>query len=360
MALSTHQNQSTGLHDLYITLDVYRRTGLGWTAVGIGSGMAQSLDFIVYGDPKTTDPVLSVRRSDGHWMPSPFEAINKGKIQVELVTSAWHSDSSARMLFICYSCDSGLDPDLGPLVSLSSQPWIWAKNDNQLLSDYSEEVSLDMHAFGSGYGSFSIDMVQTITDTAFWPKIEPGSRAGSTERKDSSTSFEKLGQPSIKVASHGFSMALAVSLLPCGAFAILSGHPKAFLYHWVIQLTAAGSISLGLVLGFLLRPRLETTHQKIGVATVVAIATQAVFGVCHHIMFRRVGRTWVTYVHRYLGRLTMVAGYGSAATGLVLHRAPISQFVILGFIVAAEVGWFIRLKMAHGSNTEESAYHPLK
>lgn len=370
MAVSTYQNQSSNLHDLHITLNVYRpqHNALGWTAIGIGSGMAQSLDFIVYGDPENrVGPVLTVRRSNGHWEPDMFDsATNKGSIRVELLEATWNSSPlgssskapvmAAQMSFICYSCDSGLDPDLEPLASVSTpfQPWIWAKNSEQRLPEYSEATTLETHSLKTGYGSFSVDMTRNIApvdEAPSSPTIRPGINAiGASETNGQSASSKRPGfSPSphtIKAAVHGFLMALAfLLLLPCGVLAISSGHPKAFRYHWIVQTAAMACISVGLVLGLLLRSRLDTTHQKLGLATVVAIGLQAALGLCHHIQFLRVPRrTWISHTHIHLGGVTLLAGYCSALTGLILHDSPVFQYAIIGILALAEVVWILVAK----------------
>ncbi|KAK0707794.1 hypothetical protein B0H67DRAFT_588617 [Lasiosphaeris hirsuta] len=384
MAVSTYGNESSNSHDLHITLNVYRSANqaLGWTALGIGSGMAQSLSFIVYGDPRSrASPVLSVRRSDGHWEPSLFDdSANKGGIRVELVEARWDS-SVARVSIICYSCDSGLDPDLEPLVSTStrSQPWIWAKNTEQRLSEYSEKATLEMHSLKVGWGSFFVDMAHTlgsVDEAPSMPTIRPDTSAiGASETKGESAPPERHhhgSSPSshtVKAALHGFLMALAfLLLLPCGVLAMLSGHPKAFHLHWVVQVAAMACISVGFVMGLFLRGGLNTTHQLLGLGTVFAIGVQAALGFSHHVQFLRIRRrTWMARTHIHLGRVVLFAGYCSVLTGLLLHGSPVFQFVVIGIIVLVEVGWIIgtalrgkpKVENLDGSRQSDT-YHLLK
>lgn len=200
----------------------------------------------------------------------------------------------------------------------------------------------------AGWGYFFVDMARSVTTTPGSPSIRPGvTAAGASETKDD---LSPLGRSSraragfahvVKTALHGFFMALAfLLLLPAGVLAMVSRHAGAFRRHWIAQAVAMACISVGLVLGLLLRPRLSTTHQLLGVATISAVGVQAALGAAHHMQFVRAPRrTWMARVHAPLGRLVLLAGYASVLTGLVLHRAPVFQFVVTGAIAAAEVLW---------------------
>lgn len=368
MAVATYRNQSSKLHDLHIAFHVFRpqESALGWTAIGIGSGMAQSLTFIVYGDPRSgLGPVVSVHRAIGHWEPSKFDTTaNGGKIQISLLNATWSptpvgSSSTdpvmgARITLVCYSCDSGLDRDLEPILSVSAQfqPWIWAKNSEQRLAEYSEDSTLEMHSLKWGWGRFLMNMAPTIGSASEGPSpptIKPGIKAiGVSETKGQSAPPRKHGFPpsshTAKAALHGFFMALAfLLLLPCGVLAMVSSSPStAFRLHWIMQLSAIACIAVGLPLGLLLRDRLDAAHQMLGLATVVAVGAQATMGFCHHVQFLRVPRrTWISHAHVYLGRAVLVAGHCSVLTGLLLHDSPIFQYVITGIIALAEEGWII-------------------
>jgi hypothetical protein len=362
VAVSTYRNHTSNAQDVHITLDVYRsqNNARGWSAVGIGEGMAQALTFMVYGDPKNpSGPVVSVRRANGCEEPQPYHAkANKAGIHVQVLSSAWtassyapHNKIMAHISLVCYACDTGLDPGLGPLVSTTSgqpQAWIWAKNTQQPLSGTpSQHATLEFHSM-VGRGYFFVDMARSVTTTPGPPSIRPGvTAAGASETKDG---LSLLGQGSrartgfahvVKTALHGFSMALAFQLLlPAGVLAMVSRHAGAFQRHWMVQAAAMACISVGLVLGLLLRPRLSTTHQLLGVATISAVGVQAALGAAHHMKFVRAPRrTWMARVHVPLGRLVLLAGHASVLTGLVLHRAPVFQFVVTGAIAAAEVLW---------------------
>jgi len=374
MAVSTYRNQSNNEHDLHVAIQVYRRqhSALGWTSIGIGNGMAHALTFIIYGDPKSSSgPTLSVRRAFGHWEPELFdEAVNKGRVRVQQLESTWNSTSGsvAQLSFICYSCDTGLDPDLDPLVSTTtdSQPWIWAKNDGQRLSDYSRGASLEMHSHKNGYGIFYVDMKHNLapaSEAPSVPVVHPGVKSiGASETKNMTTVAESVTPWQLsyttKVSFHGFFMSLAfLLLLPAGVFAILSGSLKAFQHHWKVQVAGIACISVGMILGFLLRGfRMNTTHQWLGLATVVAVGTQAALGVSHHLRFLQIRRrTWMSHIHIHLGRGVLVSGYCSVFTGLVLHRAGIFQFVVTGAIVVSEVGWILVTILRARKGPEDSA-----
>ncbi|TQV93217.1 hypothetical protein V2A60_010348 [Cordyceps javanica] len=372
MAVSARQNQSTQLHDLYITMEVYRPqdSALGWTAIGIGPGMAQSLDFIVYGDPKSLpNPVLSVRSSNGHWEPEIFDdaTVDAGKLRVGLMQGGWHAYSSplnaealgtvARVSLVCYSYDSGLDPELASPISLSAPPyqsWIWAKSDDQQFSDYSARASLTMHSWKRGYGHFLVNMTGALvsdeTPASTMPTIRPGIPAlgAASDLEEAHLAPARPRNPSssmIMALSHGFLASLAtVLILPGGIFFIVSGPPGAAAHHWQLDLLAMACLFLASILALFL-PRPSTAHQIIGSAALLTVTVLAVYGksVRHQsrpaAVHQAAHRPWTRRIHVSLGGLALVAGYGAVLTGMAVHEASTFQYVVVCVIIFAQIGW---------------------
>lgn len=376
IAVRAQRNHTTSHGDLYITIHVYRNDEktLGWTALGIGASMAQSLSFIVYGDPDSGEsPILSVRRLNGHWEPQAIDsAANTSEIKVLLSAAAWNTHSLnaeveltvSEVTFICFSCDTGLDSDLEPLVSLGSfsQPWIWAKNTEQRLAEFSDTSTLEMHSLKNGWGAFYMDMTQTvalIAKEAVAPAIKPDVSAVATSATDRSLSPDEPPKRAslyrTQASLHGFFMSLAFLLLfPCGVLAILSSHPSAVQRHRMLQVAAMVSVFIGCVLGLFLQPHLPAAHQKLGFATSISVGLQALIGMYHHVTFlRRHRRTWVSDAHVYLGRVVLGAGYCSIVTGLLLHKTPMLTYVVVGAIMASNLGWIVWAKL----HSEEPCVH---
>lgn len=337
--------------------------------------MAQSLSFIVYGDHfgGGDGPILSVRRLNGHWEPQPFDsAANTSDIKVLPLTSAWNTQSLSaevnltvsELTFICYSCDTGPDSDLEPLVSLKSisQPWIWAKNTEQRLAEFSQSSALEMHSLKNGWGAFYMDMTQTVALTAKEdpaPAIKPGVSAFASSTTDRSLSPDeppkKASLHRTQASLHAFFMSLAFLLLfPGGLIAILSNHPKAVQCHWMLQVAAMTSVFIGLVLGLFLKPRLTASHQKLGLATALSVGLQAAIGACHHVTFFRSHRgKWFSDAHVWLGRMVMGAGYCSILTGLMLHATPVLTYVVVGVVMASNLGWIVWARLRSGKQIGE-------
>ncbi|KAK3367202.1 hypothetical protein B0T24DRAFT_635232 [Lasiosphaeria ovina] len=333
--------------------------------------MVQALMFIVYGDPhssSTKKPVLSVRRSTGHREPALYDAAaNEGRMQVSVLDASWNLSSSsatARLSFVCYACDSGLAPDLDPLLSASgsAEPWVWARNAEQHFDEdapATEASALKFHTSARGWGRFYVDVARTVVLDGTLPPsalaIKAGvSMVGASEMKAGEASpFGGSGRAGssassssyhVQAAQHGFFMALAfLLLLPSGVLALESGHASAFRHHWMVQVAGMVCVSVGLVLGLLLRGAdLDSTHQKLGLATVVSIGVQGGLGVWHHVQYLRSPRpTWMARVHVCLGRVVLLAGYGAMLTGLLLHGSPLFLYVVTGVIVAAEAGCMV-------------------
>ncbi|KAK3360543.1 hypothetical protein B0T25DRAFT_131252 [Lasiosphaeria hispida] len=396
VAASTHRNHTRNAHDVYMTLDVYRpqSDARGWSAIGIGEGMAQALTFVVYGDPKSpSGPVVSIRRASGREEPRPYyyhdaKANNMAGIHVQVLSSEWapshypprHNIVVAHISLVCYACDTGrLDPGLDPLISTAPgrqpQAWIWAKNTQQqsLGGTTSQQATLDYHS-EADRGFFFVDMARTIaTGDPGSKTIRPGvSTVGAAETKEGLArllSQEEEGRSSrrafahvVKTALHGFFMALAfLLLLPAGVLASLfsSGSSRhtdagisAFRLHWMVQAAAMACILVGLVLGLLLQPRLSAAHHLVGVATISAIGVQVSLGMAHyHTQLMRAHHargsarapqkrwTWMARVHISLGRVVLLAGYASVLTGMVLRGASVFRLAVTGAIAVAEVLW---------------------
>jgi len=190
-------------------------------------------------------------------------------------------------------------------------------------------------------------MARTVTDTSVpvTPDIQPGVAAIAASRfshaegqLDGDGSANKT---MVMAAMHGFAMAVAFLLLfPAGAAAMASRHVGAFRHHWILQVAGMVCVGVGAVLGFVMRPSLGTTHQRLGLATVGAVGLQAVLGVWHHVQYvRSPRRTWMARLHVPLGKTILLAGYAAVLTGLALHHVPVFDFVVVAILVPGEVLW---------------------
>ncbi|KAK4152570.1 hypothetical protein C8A00DRAFT_16129 [Chaetomidium leptoderma] len=366
MGVSSSLNTTTTHHDLHITLSVRRSSALGWTAVGTGPSMAGALMFIVYGDPSAgADPVVSVRNAEGHHQPRLITPAFAGGADIQITSAKWqplspqdidrrHEDHDpppplptgppthvALVSLICYSCT--LFPGSSISATTSSQPFIWAWNDRQRFESYEMDAHLTMHHHGrrsGGFGKFYADMTHALSNSSAPPAALPLAGGGGTllmiGTSDSPIGvagwFSALWENPLARA-HGFVMGLAfVAVFPLGVvFIRLGGKPGVpFRRHWMVQAIASSLALTGAVAGAVMSggrwPR--TVHQWLGVGIVLGLAVQVLLGWTHHLRFMRIRRrTWVSYGHIWLGRVSVVSGWVNVMLGMWLTAAALSFFL---------------------------------
>ncbi|KAJ5863644.1 uncharacterized protein N7529_005560 [Penicillium soppii] len=395
LGLSTHLNFSTNAHDIYLSFSVTHDSNLGWTAIGAGSQMAGSLMFIAYGDPGSGEnPVLSIRTVDGHHQPRLVTPDDMDGADLRLLQAAWMSSSpsahheqyalstsqraqSAHFSLICYSCARWPTTPIVPLSS--SQPWIWAWNNEQKFSVYSFDAPLDMHAHhpgNGGWGRFYVDMARSLTQPGCYypsfPPLRPNIKtvgasdtpigvagitiaAGNTWRKFQATAPLQR--------AHGILMSNSfLLLLPVGVLAMRSDSPRSFTYHWIMQGLATTCLLVGAGTGIALSQAhtpapshghdkrhdagsatasaMFTAHFWLGGTVVAFLLVQITLGWWHHIIFVRIrSGTWVSYAHIWLGRLEMVGGCVNLLIGMALAGYDsLSIEVVAGLILIEALG----------------------
>lgn len=346
MGVVALHNRSTNAYDLYMRMRVTRSSALGWTAIGTGPEMDGSLMFIVYGDPRSGDaPVLSIRAAQGHHQPEVLSPATAGESQMRIIWADWApgrlpGTHAAELAFICYACSRW--PGTPISASSSSQPWIWAWNDKQDMGDFRADAKLQMHkhhAGNGGWGVFYVDMARTISEEEHLPSLPPLRSGVETH----GTSNEPIGASglleSLKarplVYAHGILLIAAFLLLfPAGVAALRFGSPRAFTYHWTMQLAGSLSAGIAIILGLVMsrgRPYL-TVHQCLGVVVALVLSAQGFLGWSHHLTFLKIRRrTWVSHAHIWAGRLIMLFGWVNIITGLSLsgHRQTAIAFTVL-------------------------------
>ena len=378
-----------------------KKSALGWTAIGVGQVMKGALMLVVYGDPvkKESSPTMSFRGATGNSQPRVIDDPNNiGGADLRLISSAWSPssespfDSVAEVSMVCYSCN--LWPaDQKISAEATAHPWMWAWNEVQEFSTFANDAPMRMHRQNEGaggYGNFYVDMARSInTDSSppqppvIHPKIEeigtssspsgiaagdapeataPDVTAPASTAPAASTASEVTAPaatapvatvPAVTVPVgtttaftrnrawhlHGFIMSISFLLfLPTGIFAVRSGSPKAFRYHWVLQLGASSLILLGVLLGLYLAPEISTIHQRVGLAIALSIVIQGLLGWRHHMVFLRIRRrTWLSHFHIWLGRFIMLAGYSNLISGMLLREYSSFLVLLMGIVAVAEL-----------------------
>jgi len=363
MGISRNINATIQTTDVYIAMTVTRSSALGWTAIGTGAEMAGSTMFIVYGDPNSgSDPVVSIRNIDGHHQPLALDLDALPGLQIlhskwkKLPLARRHEDEPnypivptspathiADVAIACYNCPFHLwklDADS------KSQPFIWAWNDRQEFESYPFDARLAMHrhyANSGGFGTFYVDMTQTLSNSSTPPNIQVGGANVNTHDppNDFGGFLGSLRSRPLPKA-HGFLMSVAfVVLFPLGVVLMRTPSGNPFKRHWMVQALATAMTWLGAVLGAAMTggQMPHTLHQGAGVAISLALGVQIVLGWRHHMVFLQVRhRTWVSHAHIWIGRVVLGAGWINVLTGLVISGYGGFNVAVFGALVVIEAG----------------------
>jgi len=110
-------------------------------------------------------------------------------------------------------------------------------------------------------------------------------------------------------------------LYPLGVYFLRSPKPTAFNLHWTVNSLASVFVSIAAMIGFVNSRSISIPHQYLGILLVCALAVQTVLGWRHHIIYLQVQRpTWMSNVHRWLGRVVLPVGMLNVITGLLLRQ----------------------------------------
>lgn len=345
--VTLQQNTSTDGHDIYLTLTATPSETGGWTSVGFGTAMKDSLMFIIYGAPDSDSLVTSVRTANGHVMPTPLTE-HTNDIQV-LHTSISETEFFAQ--FVCYSCDTWAPYEIDVHGNSS---FIYAANPRQefiaaddssarlLIHNHHGVLVGDLSAAWKAHADSRIPELQG-TETIGFNDV-PHHHGGGDDH-DEEPLFSR-------VRVHGVIMTTAfMGLFFAGNLTIRLPLLKAFKYHWVIQLSAS-ILALGSALYMFLRSSHLGTHKIIGLVVVVSLIAQAAAGYKHHIDFVRIRRkTIFSFAHRWLGRSIFVVGTFNVGLGMY-YRGWSTLGMLAWFVIwSAELVSFAYVVVQHQRRT---------
>lgn len=381
LGVTTHLNHSTNAHDVYLSFTVTRSSHLGWTAIGTGPKMDGSLMFIVYGDPESDDaPTISIRQATGHYQPHRVDLQDNSYPSFRVLMADWAAAASdedvafpkgkhpktyvAQIGVVCYACSRWTGSPI--TATTASQPWIWAWNSKQDDLGTNLDARLSMHAYGSAFGVFYVDMAGAQTNNPAQltiPALRPGVAMHGTSDDPidakQATAFVRA-QP--LASAHGMLMGTAFMLLfPLGAVAMRSGWAAAFKYHGWIQLVASVMVWTGVVIGLIMSRggQFDTPHQAAGLVLAVVLVLQGVLGWKHHLDYLRIRRrTWISHVHIWIGRAAVLGGWGNILAGLALAGHGRAGKVMAGLMMLKLVGgsiWMWAVKSRTGRTADARA-----
>ena len=177
--------------------------------------------------------------------------------------------------------------------------------------------------------------------------------------------------------AHGVLSALAFGFFfPLGSILMRVIPGRAALYaHGFTQLFAYATYIAGAGLGIyfisltriagtdssILESAMTNAHPIIGLLLLVAFFFQPIFGIVHHARFKKAqkkakmqknndnkstssGRTWVSYVHLWIGRLGITLGIINGGLGFALAKwngAPVSTAAVAAYAIIAGFVWLV-------------------
>lgn len=111
-------------------------------------------------------------------------------------------------------------------------------------------------------------------------------------------------------------------LYPLGIYFLRSPRATAFNLHWTINSLSSMSVGVSAIIGFVNSHSISIAHQYLGILIVCALAVQTVLGWRHHIIYISSGgrRTWMSWVHVWLGRIVLPLGIVNTILGLLLRH----------------------------------------
>ncbi|KAI5794332.1 hypothetical protein DFH27DRAFT_130337 [Peziza echinospora] len=362
--------------DLY--LQVVAPATSGWAGVGFGSRMKGSLIFIIYPTTNGKNLTISPRIATANEMPHYESTIDFTALEgTGIVDGVWTANIH------CRNCRKW---SLGSVnVKSTAQPMIWAVGTGQKVFSDSNAERISQHASRS---TFVIDLVRATggnTANPFDPNGngnntgggsgsgnetntggnegtgEDGNTGGGEGGSDVGGGSLPLTKADRVLIAHGVLMAIAFLILyPLGSIVIrfiapYLTKPMPLYLHAGIQfvsfiLTLVGFI-LGLQVGDMHHVPESERHKILGIFVFVFLVIQIPLGWVHHIMYKKTGgRTGISHVHIWNGRLVIVGGIVNGGLGLqaagikkkVLGNIEVGlvekYWVIVYAVVAAVVG----------------------
>ncbi|CCX05204.1 hypothetical protein FPQ18DRAFT_107195 [Pyronema domesticum] len=322
----------------------------GWAAIGQGSGMQNSLIFIIYPDSTGRNVTVSPRYGQGHFEPPVAPDVN---IQILDGTGV-----SGGIMTANFRCDNCHDRDYGKLdVTQNTQNFIWAEGPGEKINSNSLDYSISQH---NAKGTFQLALQGAIGNAGSNPflALAPGSQDTTTSGGSSVSILTKADKVLI---AHGVIMALTwVLLFPLGAAAIrLFGGmlPNPVLWHRSIQvfntLLAIVGMALGMYTSGINRTHYTHFHQYLGTILVGFLFIQAALGMLHHAEYQRTGKRSVwSHMHIWTGRSVIFLAIinGGIGLGPRLANASAGQIAAYSIVVVVVIGGYVGMYLLQRRN----------
>ena len=269
---------------------------------------------------------------------------------------------------LCSDCNSWNGGTLD--FTAQSAQFIYGMLPGSPLNSDSPSQNIQQH---TTYGPFTWTIAQAKGGNDANPFLTTSSGT-TTQTGSSSTSSMPVSSSSGSLVSSGVSasqmtannMLLAHGVIACIAFVALFPSGGALIrvanftglcwVHAGLQGFASLFYSVAFAMGIYIatvQNMMSETHARIGIALLVALVIQPIFGFVHHRMFMKYGaRTFWSHAHLWLGRLIipvgMVNGYlgidlaGSAGTSERVIYVAVAAVMLTIYVIAVIYGEFQR------------------
>ncbi|KAK4231201.1 hypothetical protein QBC38DRAFT_506922 [Podospora fimiseda] len=317
-------------------------SGFSWVALGTGDQMSGSNIFLVYTDGQG-NVTISPRRGTGHSEPQWDQSSTAAKLTL-LAGSGVGSDGSLTANVACSNCQSWSGGDMS--LQGTSVPWIAAWRTGSALATTNKGARISQHG---GTTQFNLDLTQATINSDTNPFLasrdssgDSGSNSGPGTGSGSGIGGgiivnEGVSSSATILAAHGIIGALVMAVLyPLGSLLMpllgrwwvhAAWQMVSFCLMWVaFGLGVQSAKSRGILF--------EQAHTILGTVVICLFAVQPLLGYLHHRQYVKTqGRSEVSYVHLWLGRILMMLGVVNGGLGLKLSEER-SSLVIAYSVVA--------------------------
>ncbi|PBP17656.1 integral membrane protein [Diplocarpon rosae] len=305
-----------------------------WVALGTGSQMAGSTIFVMYADG-AGNVTISGRKASGKSEPKMDSVIQGG---LELLEGSGVVDGNLVANVRCTTCT--LDSD----ASSSSSPWIAAWNTGSSLDTTSTSATISQHS-NQNTRQVSID----LSTASIASDSNPWSTSSSADPTTTGSSGSSSNPTSGSGNRYELDMFSPGSHLGDGDDDDNSGNANGLNSGANAGISFSGQdfsavedyqMAHGIIMGVVVM--LNNTHTIFGLVICVLFLIQPIFGVIHHIQYKRnLARASVSHVHIWYGRILMLLAVVNGGLGLQLaansHNGEIAYGVVAGVVGVAYV-----------------------
>ncbi|KAI9369153.1 hypothetical protein BJX61DRAFT_536652 [Aspergillus egyptiacus] len=302
-------------------------TTLEWVALGQGTRMAGADIYILYAS-SSRNVTISPRSGTDH-IPPKYNP----QAQVSLLEGSGIQDGLMTANVRCDSCSYS-----------SNSPWIFAFKGGQPLNSNDMEAGISFH---DDFGNTRVELSNAVSAVAnpllgydpSSPSNQPAEVGGNAENA------------ATLLIAHGVIMSVAFLLL-FPSFALMTAIPIPGIIvkvHGPLQILTLFLAIAGMALGIKLgtdKDIMDDAHPILGLVLLgLLVMFQPAMGLVQHLHFRRNGgKGAFAYLHRWLGRLSLILGMVTGGLGFRLagigSPKTLRSGVIAYSVIAGVVGFF--------------------